>query len=76
MIITLLLLQKSDCLQLLDHVGEGVGDDGDHDEEGEDQDQHSWHDRLYVLFLKSLLTSLSKITLLFSKSRFELNITT
>ena len=42
--LTLLLLEEPDGLELLDHVGEGVGDDGDHYEQGEDQNQHSRHD--------------------------------
>ena len=49
MLFTLLLLQKSDCLQLFDHVRKGVGDDGDHDEEGEDQDEDGGHDGLDIL---------------------------
>jgi len=43
-----LLLQGPDCLELLDDRGEGVGYDGDHDEEGEEQDEDSRHDELDV----------------------------
>ena len=33
----MLLFEQSDGLELLDDVGEGVGDDGDHDEKREDE---------------------------------------
>ena len=41
-------LESPDCLQLLDDGGEGVGDDGDHDEQGEEEDEHRGHDQLDV----------------------------
>ena len=47
--VTLLLLQLPDILQLLDYRREGVGDDGDHDEEGEEKDEDCRHDVLDVL---------------------------
>ena len=47
--LTLLFLHFPDRLQLLDNWWEGVGDDGDHDEEGEQENEDSWHDMLDVL---------------------------
>jgi hypothetical protein len=47
--LTLLFLQLPDILQLFDDRGEGVGDDRDHDKEGEQEDQHCWQDVLDVL---------------------------
>ena len=44
-----MLLQKFDCLELFNDVGEGVGNDCDHDEESEDQDEDGGHDRLDIL---------------------------
>ena len=41
-------LQRPHGFQLLDDGGEGVGDDGDHDEDGEQQDQQRRHDQLHV----------------------------
>ena len=35
-------------MKLLDDGGEGVGDDGDHDEEREEEDEHGGHDQLDV----------------------------
>ena len=46
---TLLFLQLPDILQLFDYRGEGVGDDCDHDEEGEQEDEHCRQDVLDVL---------------------------
>ena len=43
-----LLLERPDGLELLDDGGEGVGDDGDHDEEREEEDEHGGHDQLDV----------------------------
>ena len=40
--LTLLFLQPPDSLELLDNRGEGVGDDRDHDEEGEQEDEEGW----------------------------------
>ena len=42
-VLTLLLLQKFDCLKLFNDVGKGVRNDGDHDEESEDQDEDGGH---------------------------------
>ena len=42
-LLTLVLLQKFDCLELFNDVGEGVGNDCDHDEESEDQDEDGGH---------------------------------
>ena len=56
------LLQCPDSLQLLDYGGEGVGDDGDHDEEGEEKDEDGGHDELDIragdtlILLQTLLT--------------------
>ena len=46
---TLLLLHPPDILKLLDYRGEGVGDDSDHDEDGEQEDQNCRYDVLEVL---------------------------
>ena len=35
-------------VRILDHWGEGVGDDGDGDEEGDNEDQAGWQDLLEV----------------------------
>ena len=43
-----LLLHCPDTLQLLDDSGEGVGDDGDHDKEGEEEDADGGHDELDI----------------------------
>ena len=45
-------LQSSDSLHLLEDRGEGVGDDGDHDHDGEHQDDHSRHDQLHILYVE------------------------
>ena len=37
-----------DPLQLLDDSREGIGDDGDHDKEGEDEDDDGGHDQLDI----------------------------
>ena len=47
--LTLVLLQKFDCLELFDDVGKGVWNDGDHDQEGKDQDEDGGHDGLDIL---------------------------
>ena len=47
--LTLLFLQLPDILQLFDYRGEGVGDDRDHDEEGEEEDEQGWQDLLDIL---------------------------
>ena len=46
---SLFFLYFPDCLKLLDNGWEGVGDDGDHDEEGEQEDEDSRHDMLDIL---------------------------
>ena len=47
--LTFLVLQHVDCLQLLYDRGEGIGDDCDHDEEGEEEDEDGGHDEHDVL---------------------------
>ena len=42
-VLTLVLLQKFDCLELLNDVRKGVGNDGDHDQESKDQDEDGGH---------------------------------
>ena len=46
--LSLLFFQSPDSLELLDDGWEGVGDDGDHDEEGEEEDEDGGHDQLDV----------------------------
>ena len=49
LVLTLLFLQHPDNLQLLDYRGEGIGDDRDHDEEGEEEDDQGWQDLFDIL---------------------------
>ena len=44
-----MLLQCPDSLQLLDDSGEGVGDDCDHDEEGEEEYDDGRHNCFDIL---------------------------
>ena len=42
-------LQSSDCSQLLDDRGECIGDDSDHDKDGEEQYEEGGHDELDII---------------------------
>ena len=58
-----MFLHCPDSLQLLDDSREGVGDDGDHDKEGEDEDDDGRHDQLDIpagntpVLINTVLTS-------------------
>ena len=59
--LTSFFFKSPDCLKLLDDRGECIGNHSDHDEEGEEEDEHGWHDELNIstgdttLLLESLL---------------------
>ena len=42
-------LQSSDCSQLLDDRGECIGDDSDHDKDGEEQYEEGGRDELDII---------------------------
>ena len=41
--------QSSDCSQLLDDRGEGIGDDSEHDKDGEEEYEEGGHDELDII---------------------------
>ena len=49
-----MFLQSPETLQLLDDRGESIGNDRDHDEEGEEQDEHGGHDQLDILIRRTI----------------------